>query len=434
MKLFADILGSIAETFILFYFYTTFLKNTKLEQKYLMLLYILDGLFCLTYSTIAQTPVQRSFCFFIFVLVPLFFYRKNLGAKIASLVIYYATIGLTELLVKTILIGYHGDFAIFYQSYEYNYFLGVLFSKTIAFILVYCYTFIIKIRKGKIPIYLYCFLLFVPALSIIVFYFLQTIVYTINEKSVYTAHCYITFILLLFNLIIFFLFSQAAEASWLRAKLTYEKQIISEQQLYHKSLVSYQERLRQINHDMKKHFLILYQSLSENNTAAAMKYLSEQLEFLSNHKMTYSGYLMLDTIFDYKNQLAMQQETKYTIYSELESDLVMSEKFLEDLSIIIASCIDNALEATAKIPEPQKRWIKIKIYNDTTYIYLQFENSVQKTVPVEKSQIPATTKADQLLHGLGLRNVKRLTEEIYGGKLILDCHNLKFTVGIMLKY
>ena len=223
MKLFADILGSSAETLILFYFYNTFLKNSKIEQKYLTLIFILDGIFCLIYSTIAQTPAQRFFCFILFILMPLFFYHKNFWSKTASLIIYYATIGLTELLVKTILIGYHGDFTLFYQSYEYNYFLGVLFSKTIAFILVYCYTFIIKIREGKIPIYLYCFLLLVPALSIIIYYFLQTIVYTINEKSVYLAHCYITLILLLFNLIIFFLFSQAAEASWLRARLDLRK-------------------------------------------------------------------------------------------------------------------------------------------------------------------------------------------------------------------
>ncbi len=434
MKLFADILGSSAETLILFYFYHTFLKNSKIEQKYLILVFILDGLFCLTFSTIAQTPAQRSSCFILFMIVPLFFYHKNFWSKIASLVIYYATFGLAELLVKTILIGYHGDFTIFYQSYEYNYFLGVLFSKTIAFILVYCYTFVIKIREGKIPIYLYCFLLFVPILSIVIFYFLQTIVYTINERSVYIAHCYITLILLLFNLIIFFLFSQAAEASWLRARLTYEKQIISEQQLYHKNLVNYQERLRQIYHDMKKHFLILYRNLSENNTAAAMAYLSEQLEFLSHHQMTYSGYLLLDTIFDYKNQLAIKQQTKYTIYSELQRDLSMSEKFLEDLSIIIASCIDNALEATAKIPDPQKRWIKIRIHNDTTYIYLQLENSVLQNIPIEKSQIPTTTKADHLLHGLGLRNVKKLTEKDHDGKMILACHDFKFTIGVMLKY
>lgn len=97
MKLLADILGSSAETLILFYFYHTFLKNTKIEQKYLILVFILDGLFCLTFSTIAQTPAQRSSCFILFMIVPLFFYYKNFWSKIASLVIYYATFGLAEL-------------------------------------------------------------------------------------------------------------------------------------------------------------------------------------------------------------------------------------------------------------------------------------------------------------------------------------------------
>lgn len=433
MKLIADIIGSVAETCILFYFYNTFFTHLKTQKKHLILFYILNGVFCFLYSSIAQTPIERSFCFIIFTILPLFFYKEKLRFKIIITIVYFATLGLTELVVKSILLGYRGDFKLFYQAYEYHYFWGVVLSKLTAFILIYCYHFVLKIREEKLPIYLYVILLFVPILSTLIFYFLQTIVYNVNEQSVYIAHCYISFILLLFNLIIFFLFFQAAEASWLKARLTYEEHSIQNQQQYYKNLSSYHKKIRQLYHDMNTQYLILYNALSAKDICAATKYVEKQLTDLSQNKMVYTGYLLLDTIFDYKKQLALKQHTQYTIYSELEPNLPLTEETLNDLSIIIASCVDNALEATLKIPNQINRRIKIRLENDQTYIYLQIENTVYQNISIVESQIPATTKTNHLLHGLGLRNIKNLAEK-HSGKLFLDCHDFKFTTGLMIKY
>ena len=71
--------------------------------------------------------------------------------------------------------------------------------------------------------------------------------------------------------------------------------------------------------------------------------------------------------------------------------------------------------------------------NDQTYIYLQIENSVAENVSLTKQALPSTTKKDTLLHGLGLQQVKRLTEQ-HQGQLILECENLVFTVELMVKY
>lgn len=433
MKILADITVSLAQTYILYFLYNVFFKQLRVDKKYIWLLYIFDGLFCFIYSSIVSTPPQRLLCSFIYTILPLFLYHSRISFKLTVLVIYIATLGLSELLVKTLMLGYHGNFQELYNSYEDTYFWGVLLSKTLAFVLIFFYAVSAKIHEKCVPLYLFCILLSVPTFSILIFYFLQNIVYTINEKEIYIGYFCITFILLLFNLMIFVLFSMATDSIWLSAKLKYEQQKIAEQQEYHKNLASYHQRIRQLYHDMQHHFLLIHQALLNGNVMSATGYVEKQLQYLNNNKMVYTGYLVLDTILDYKKESAKKTDTKYTVYSELEPNLPISAELLDDLTLVLASCIDNSLEAMNTIPSSEQRWIKIILKNDSVYLYFEIENSVNKNVSVNNSKLPKTTKEDSLLHGLGLPNAKRLIEK-HNGQLVLSCQNNIFSVGAMLKY
>lgn len=433
MKLLADILGCTAETLMLFYLQQYFLKNSKVERKFLISVYLLDFFFCFTYSTLLHIPMQRLICSIAFGVIPLFFYNDKFTLKFILAIAYFSTQNLAEFLIKAVLLGYHGDFTAFYSAFEYNYFLGVLMSKTIAFALIYLCTFVFKIWEQKLPVYLYGLLLLMPVSSTAIFYYLQSLVYLVNTKAVYFGYSIITLLLLLFNILFFFLFSKASQVSWLQSRLTYEKEKIEEQQQYHKSMAVYQKQVRHLHHDMKNHLLILYDALAQNNAAKAKSYVEQRLQLLNQSKMIYTGYLLLDTVLFYKKQLANEQQTKCTIYSELNTELELTEELQNDFALIVASCLDNALEATAKLTAPQQRWIKVFLHNDQTYIYLQIENSVAENVSLTKQALPATTKKDTLLHGLGLQQVKRLTEQ-HQGQLLLDCEDLVFTVELMVKY
>lgn len=433
MKLGTNLFISIIETALLFYFYNFFFKNPKVEKKTLLFIYSLDFLFCFTYSVFSQVPVQRITCSILFILFPLFFYREKIFFKIMITIIYFSVLTLSELLVKAVLLGYRGDFLVYYASYEYNYLIGSILSKTIGFLLIYLCTFLYKIKEERLPLFLYPLLLSVPVCSVTIFYYLQNLVFAVNQKDVYLSYILITLALLIFNLLFFFLFSQATQTSWLQAKLAYEKKIVQEQQNYFKELSLHHKETRQLNHDMKNHFLIIYNALMQNDIGQAAKYVEQQLEILSMHKVTYSGYLLLDTVLLYKKQLAAQQQTKCTIISELIIKQELSEEFLNDMALILASCFDNALEATAKITQYPKRWIKVHLYNDQTYLYMQLENSVNKNIVIHENELPKTSKKDNQLHGLGLNHVKELTE-YYQGQTVLSCKDNIFTVGVMVKY
>lgn len=256
MKLLADILGGIIGIATIYYFYNQFLSQQKISKQMTSLLYLLIGIYGILYPIFVSTPLLRSICSIIYVILPLVLYKDKLHYKIVIAVTYFIIFGLSELLIKAIFLGFLGDFFLFYQAYEYHYLLGVICSNSLSFILIYFFSVVISLSKQHLPLYLYMLLFATPTVTVLLFYYLQKIVYQINEQSIYIAYCYICFILLAFNLFFIFMISQISQTSWLKAKLKYEESLIQEQQEYHKSLAVYHQKVRQLSHDINNHLLV----------------------------------------------------------------------------------------------------------------------------------------------------------------------------------
>lgn len=238
---------------------------------------------------------------------------------------------------------------------------------------------------------------------------------------------------LILNLIVLLLFLRTIQSSWLKARVEYHDKLLKEQQNYHKNLAVYHQRVRQLHHDMNNHFLILYHALRNHEIPSALAYTEKQLQLLSDNKMTYTGYLLLDTILDYKKQFSNLQHTEYLIRNQLETALALSEELQQNLSMMIASCIDNALEATEQIQNQNDRWIRITLKNDAKYLYCKIENSVRQNISLAEGKLPGTTKEDTFCHGLGLFHVKQLAEK-HQGYLSLSCKDHVFTAGFMVAW
>ena len=325
-----------------------------------------------------------------------------------------------------------GGFLIIFQAYEYHYFLGVLFSGFLTFFLVYFFTSFTSLSKQKLPTYLYFILFAFPLATSLLFYFLQELIFIVNNQYVYNIYCYITFILLIFNLFILFTVTQISQSSWLKARLSYETQLLQEQQEYHKNLAIYHQKVRQLAHDINNHFLIIQQSLQLGNVEFVSQYIEKHIDSLNSKKMNYTGILLLDSILECKRQIALNQSTQYTIYTEMNHDISIPNDCLEDFALMIASCIDNALEATNQISLADNRWIKITIKYASPYLYCKIENSVHENIKIDLGVLPVTTKSDLFYHGLGLKNVIVLTKK-HDGHLFLSCEDYIFTSQFTIK-
>ena len=432
MKILADFLGGIIGIFTLYFLYSRFLNFTNANKKKMLSIYIVTGLYGMVYPIFALTPFSRGLCTLIYIILPFVIYSNNIGYKIIVGAIYYICLLLSEFFVQSLLLGHLGDFSLFFQAYEYHYFLGVLFSGFLTFFLVYFFTSFTSLSKQKLPTYLYFILFAFPLATSLLFYFLQELIFIVNNQYVYNIYCYITFILLIFNLFILFTVTQISQSSWLKARLSYETQLLQEQQEYHKNLAIYHQKVRQLAHDINNHFLIIQQSLQLGNVEFVSQYIEKHIDSLNSKKMNYTGILLLDSILECKRQIALNQSTQYTIYTEMNHDISIPNDCLEDFALMIASCIDNALEATNQISLADNRWIKITIKYASPYLYCKIENSVHENIKIDLGVLPVTTKSDLFYHGLGLKNVIVLTKK-HDGHLFLSCEDYIFTSQFTIK-
>ena len=433
MNIFANVLGGIIHAAAMFYLYSHFLKQYSKKKEFVLKVYAVNSIYGVLYPMFCTMPWQRILCSVVYISAPLFVYREKFPIKLVMFTAFYVVLGFSELLVKSILLGYLGDLTLYYQNFAHHYFIGFMLSSVLSFVLLYLFGTSVTLLRSRYPVYLLIIMLIIPVFSVGLFYYLQELVFLVNLQSAYNAYCYITFILLLLNLFVVFTISRIAQTGELKAKLAYEEQQRRDQHNYHKNLAVYHQKVRQLSHDMHNHLLILHNALREKQYDTAEQYVEKQLTMLSDSKTGYTGYLMLDTILDYKQQLARTKQIGMQVRSMLSPDLPLGEELMQDVCMMLGSCLDNALEATEQIEDAAQRTITVLIKYDAFYLSCRIENTVAMPVQIAEHGLPRTTKRDSQWHGLGLENVKRLAEK-YDGYLMVESTDALFISSFVVKY
>lgn len=239
-------------------------------------------------------------------------------------------------------------------------------------------------------------------------------------------------IVVMYGLVVYVHMRKIPKSSLMK-QVEYNQQLFAAQKEYHNNLAMYHQRVRQLHHDMNNHFLILYNALKQEDSSQAVQYIEKHMNLLSQSQMTYTGYLLLDTVLDYKKQIADAQHTEFLVRVQIPSDLNLAESLQNDFAMMLASCIDNALEATAQISDEANRWIKITLKHDAQYLHCKIENSAAKDVSLKEGELPPSSKAEGIDHGIGLKQVTQLAER-HGGCLTLSCEANVFTASFMVEY
>ena len=71
---------------------------------------------------------------------------------------------------------------------------------------------------------------------------------------------------------------------------------------------------------------------------------------------------------------------------------------------------DNAIDANLKIMDVNKRFIHIKILFDGGNLLFLFENAACEEERSCKTDVWATTKKDNFMHGFGIKNIDRIVQ------------------------
>ena len=196
---------------------------------------------------------------------------------------------------------------------------------------------------------------------------------------------------------------------------------LQQQYAYYQDKQRDEERIRSIYHDMKNHLLVLEGSQGTKATRQMAQELRSQIADYENYIHTGSSFL--DIIIRDKAEKAREKHIDFSAFIDFSGI-----NFIEplDISTLFGNGIDNAIEASEKLPQEQ-RIILVKAGRVQDFVSILIENNCAEEAHADGH----TTKADKFLHGFGISNMKK-TAEKYGGTCTTTQKNGKFTLKILL--
>lgn len=222
--------------------------------------------------------------------------------------------------------------------------------------------------------------------------------------------------------IVQFLYSR--NVSYLREQEQQDKVQIAQlqqQYAYYQDKLKDEERIRSIYHDMKNHLLVLEGSQGTEATRQMAQELRAQIADYENY--IHTGNSFLDIIIRDKAEKAREKHIDFSAFIDFSG-----VDFIEplDISTLFGNGIDNAIEASEKLPEDQ-RVILIKAGQVQNFVSILIENNCVG----EPAADSRTAKTDKFLHGFGIANMQKAAEK-YGGTCTTTQTDGKFTLKILL--
>lgn len=234
-------------------------------------------------------------------------------------------------------------------------------------------------------------------------------------------HILIFFSLTIFILIFLIVFLYSKNTMFLREQEQKDKMQIAQLQqqfAYYQEKLKDEEKVRSVYHDMKNHLLVLQRQINSPETAEMVEKLQSQVAMYEDYEHT--GNDILDIILKEKSETAREKHIALSVTADLNG-----VDFIEplDVSTIFGNGLDNAIEASEKLPEEQ-RAILVKAGRVQNFFSVLIENSCLQNREYTKQR---TTKSDDFLHGFGISNMRKAAEK-YDGQLTIKCENEKFTL------
>ena len=249
------------------------------------------------------------------------------------------------------------------------------------------------------------------------------------EQSTYIIFVVISFVLLLSNVIVFFVHEKIVSTLVENSEYQLEKQKTEINQEYYSELERQYDLSNILIHDIKKHLGVVRSFLSDKEIDEAVTYIDSVYE--SNEIQTLKQFS--------KNKLINVIVSRYAHLCRLNGVKFETDIRNVDFSFMdkseLTSLLDNLLENAyeAAVNSYDKR-IDLFVENKNEhYLIVKVKNSCD-TTPKQKGNIFISSKSNQNYHGIGLKSIKRIAQKYDGSSdFEYDTENKIFCSVIMLK-
>lgn len=271
-------------------------------------------------------------------------------------------------------------------------------------------------------------LLSVPIIFIflLIFYFLNS-----------TTDIFVLILTLLISLSIFLiiakLLSSAAELIKVRRSEKELSEHIDIQRRSYERVLRKIELGREYRHDMRHHLTVIEGLAKQGNCDKVIEYTRKMDGSLGEtENVSYCKSPELNAVLSEYISRAENAGCRITHNIVLPEKLPFEE---DDLCIVLANSVENAINACVKLPE-QQRYINILAEcTDQHRLLVSVKNPCGEQIVFDDSGLPVVDEHSQYSdeHGIGLRSVNRITEK-YNGFLRCKLENGEFVFQAVLFY
>ena len=293
--------------------------------------------------------------------------------------------------------------------------LVVIFSKITVFLCIL----LLKKHFGKkstetLPDKIWGRFLFFPVFTIItIIAMIMTFQYTKNEVQANVLYS-ISLGLAVMNIFVYFLINDIVTSE---AKL-HEKEILGLQfknqiDMY-RSISENYEIQKKKSHEFKNHILCIESLLKAHEYDKASKNVIN-----TNH-------VIINAILNTKYQEAISKNIVFVFKVNDLSKIVIKD---EDLVVILANLLNNAIEACEKCEE--KKTIKLKFVIEENLIVLSVKNTCSNLIIYSGNEIKTSKKDEPEMHGIGIKNIIQIVEK-YNGEYVIKNEDNEFSFSIII--
>jgi len=235
-------------------------------------------------------------------------------------------------------------------------------------------------------------------------------------------------LLLFLGIAIFFIFREMEHLQSEKLKAALLKQQNEAQEAFYKESIAKNQQLKKITHDEKNFLLGLVGLLKNQQVPEAINEIEQKVTQMLGNITDYTGIISLDTVLTAKVEEAAQERILLRPAVALYGQICVN---LLDLVVLLGNALDNAIEATMQLPDDADKVIHLTLKLQDDFLLIEVRNPVKERIEIQNNSI-ATTKMDKEFHGLGLENMKLVTEK-YHGTLLLECIETTFILRILLE-
>lgn len=189
-----------------------------------------------------------------------------------------------------------------------------------------------------------------------------------------------------------------------------------------------QESIEAINrkyHDLKHQIGVIRLESNAEKREEYLKQLESGMDGIGPLQKT--GNNVLDTILFCKQLYCTKHQITMTVVADGAQLDFMD---VMDICSIMGNALDNAIESVLKLPDKEKRLIRIAIYTQNSFLMIRVENYFESSLQMEGNEFK-TTKQDKDHHGYGIKSI-RYTAEKYGGSVSIEAKDNWFHLRVLL--